>query len=104
MERKQITPEFTAGTQMSIKDIQNAANDGFATIINNRPDGEMLGQPSSASLADAAEQAGLAYVHIPVRGGSVTEVDIQSAIQALTKTTGPVLGFCRSEIRLCSRT
>ena len=71
----------------------------FRTIVNNRPDSEEPGQPSSAEIEAAARQAGLHYVHIPVKPGNITEKEIVAFAQALTNEPRPLLAFCRSGMR-----
>jgi uncharacterized protein (TIGR01244 family) len=71
---------------------------GMAMIVNNRPDGEEPGQPSSASIAAAAQAAGVDYRHIPVAGGMSLPQVAQMA-DALAEAKGPVLAFCRSGTR-----
>jgi uncharacterized protein (TIGR01244 family) len=78
--------------------VAEAARLGFKTIINNRPDGEAPGQPTSAEVEAAAKAAGLNYLHIPVVGGP-TPAQIEAERQALAQTPGPVLAYCRSGTR-----
>jgi uncharacterized protein (TIGR01244 family) len=75
-----------------------AAKDGFVLVINNRPDGEVPDQPASAEMAAAAKAAGLAYVHIPVRGGPTPD-QVEAVAEAVAGAQGPVLAFCRSGTR-----
>ncbi|MDQ3078233.1 MAG: sulfur transferase domain-containing protein, partial [Pseudomonadota bacterium] len=42
---------------------------GVTLIVNNRPDGEDEGQPTSAEIEAAATAAGLAYRHVPIARG-----------------------------------
>lgn len=71
--------------------------DGIGTIVNNRPDGEEPGQPTSAEIEAAARAAGLDYRHIPVAGG-FTEADVAAMAGALAGEKG-VLAFCKSGTR-----
>src|SRR3954468_10938091 len=71
---------------------------GVAMIVNNRPDGEEPGQPTSAEIAAAAEAQGIAYRHVPVANG-FSEEAIVAMKQALEEAEGPVLAFCRSGAR-----
>ena len=82
--------------QIGPGDVGTAAAQGVATIVNNRPDGEEAGQPTSAEIAAAASAAGLGYRHIPVSGG-VSEAQIEAMAAALE--AGPVLAFCKSGTR-----
>lgn len=85
----QIMPEQVAGLAAA----------GFRAIICNRPDGEEAGQPDVASIRAAAEQSGLAFVHIPVAGGGFPSEAVIAMAQALETLPGPIFGYCRSGMR-----
>ena len=51
---KKVTENFWVSPQMLEEHIQAAADAGFRTLINNRPDGEEPGQPSAEALRQAA--------------------------------------------------
>lgn len=87
---------FVAVRQLSVGDVDEAAALGIRLIVNNRPDGEEAGQPSSAEIEAAARAAGLEYRHIPVAGGFPPE---QVEKVALALEQGPVLAFCRTGTR-----
>jgi len=95
---RQVTEDFAVAPQILPDDMAEASKMGFALVINNRPDGEVPDQPSSAQMAAAAEAAGLAYVHIPVRG-SPTPEQVEAVAVAVQEAKGPVLAFCRSGTR-----
>lgn len=95
---RRVTDDFTTAPQISVADVAEAARLGFTTIINNRPDGEDPDAPQSAEIAAAAKAAGLAYVHIPVRGGP-GPAEVEAVKQAIDAADGPVLAFCRSGTR-----
>ena len=82
----QITPDDIA----AIKDL------GVTMIVNNRPDNEDEGQPSSAEIEAATIAAGLEYRHIPiVRGMGPADVEaMRAAIGAVGD--GKMVAFCRS--------
>src|SRR5262249_22522321 len=84
--------------QISPDDVATAAAQGIRTIINNRPDGEQPGQPTSAEIEAAATAAGLGYAHIPVdhSGFSMEQVE---AMTAALEQPAPALAFCRSGTR-----
>jgi uncharacterized protein (TIGR01244 family) len=71
---------------------------GFVKLINNRPDGEVRGQPTSAEMQAAAQAAGLGYVHIPVVGRPTAE-QAEAVAREAEAAGGPVLAFCRSGTR-----
>ena len=92
-----LYPGFSVSPQLQVEDITKAAEEGVTMIINNRPDGEVEGQPSSAAMATAAATVGLAYRYIPLT--HVTAAQIQATRAALAEATGPVLAYCRSGTR-----
>lgn len=69
---------------------------GFVSIINNRPDGEAAGQPTSEQIETAARELGLSYVHQPIVGGQMTEFDVESFARHYHELSKPILMFCRS--------
>jgi uncharacterized protein (TIGR01244 family) len=95
---RRVTEDITVAPQISVDDVAEAARQGFRTIINNRPDGEEPGQPSSHELEAAAQAAGLAYYHVPVRGGPTPE-QVETTQRILDQAAAPVLAFCRSGTR-----
>jgi uncharacterized protein (TIGR01244 family) len=95
---RRVTEELSVSPQISVEDIDEAARQGFRTIINNRPDEEDPTQPPSREMEAAAAAAGLAYFHIPVRGGPTPE-QVETTERVLEEVQGPVLAFCRSGTR-----
>lgn len=98
MNIKQHNDLFSACEQISIEDVQAAAKQGFTLLINNRPDNEAKGQPSSDQMAAAAQAAGINYIHIPIQR-VLPATDIQAMAQQLQQTNGPTLAFCRTGTR-----
>ena len=95
---RKVTDDFSVAPQIELADVARAKAEGFVLLINNRPDGETPDQPTSAEFEAAAKAAGLAYVHIPVRGGPTPD-QIEIERQLLSETEGPVLAWCRSGTR-----
>lgn len=73
----------------------------FRTIVNNRPDAEEPGQPTSAELEAEARRLGLEYVHIPVVPGQISDEQV-AAFGKAVHGKGPVLAFCRTGARATS--
>jgi uncharacterized protein (TIGR01244 family) len=84
--------------QISPADVAAAAEQGIRTIINNRPDGEQPGQPTSAEIEAAATAAGLGYAHIPVDHSGFSMEQVEAMTAALAQPA-PALAFCRSGTR-----
>jgi uncharacterized protein (TIGR01244 family) len=82
----QVRPEEVAGL-------------GVAMLINNRPDDEEPGQPTSAEVEAAARAAGVEYRHIPAVVGAMSLPQIAQMQDALAAADGPVHAFCKSGTR-----
>lgn len=95
---RRVTDQLSVSPQIQVGDIAEAARQGFKLVINNRPDGEEPGQPTSAEMESAARAAGLDYAYIPVRGGPTPEQVAQER-EVLAQAKGPVLAYCRSGTR-----
>ena len=96
---RQIGTELWTAPQMQAADFAWAAEQGFRTIINMRPDYEEAGQPEASSLQHAAEQAGLRYEFLPVVSGQFTEQNIADFAQQVKELPKPILTFCRTGTR-----
>lgn len=99
MQIRQLTGQLSVAPQIELADIDAIAAQGFRSIVNNRPDHEQVGQPDNATLAAAAQQAGLEWRHIPVVSGGFSSDQASSFAEALSQLPGPVLAFCRSGTR-----
>ncbi len=96
---RKVTEDFSVAPQLEPGDMAGAAAQGFALVINNRPDGEVPGQPSNAEMEAAARAAGMDYVQIPFAGRPGDE-QVQAVLDAYEGAGGkPVLAFCRSGTR-----
>lgn len=99
MQPKRLSEMLSVAGQIEPADLAALAARGFRSVINNRPDGEAAEQPASATLAAAAQRAGLHYRHIPVVSGQLQAAQVQAFAAALAALPGPVLAFCRSGMR-----
>jgi uncharacterized protein (TIGR01244 family) len=93
-----VTPEFSVAGQIDATDVARAAELGFKTLINNRPDREEPGQPSGEAIKAAAEAAGLRYRSLPYAGQPPPNVVAETAL-LLEQAPGPVLAYCRTGTR-----
>lgn len=91
-----LNDRLSVSPQITPQDIEQLAADGFAGIVNNRPDGEAPDQPRSDELEAEAGRRGLKYWHIPIVPGQATAEDGKAFAAALAEAGGPVLAFCRT--------
>jgi uncharacterized protein (TIGR01244 family) len=77
-----------------------AAQAGFKSVINNRPDFEGgPAQPTSAAIEAAARAAGLRYEYLPVAPAVQTPEEVARFKALLDELPKPILAFCRSGAR-----
>ncbi len=95
---RKVTDDFSVAPQLAPADVAVAASQGFVKLINNRPDGEVPGQPTSAQMEQTARAAGLDYVHIPFVGRP-SPAQVEAIRNEAEDADGPVLAFCRSGTR-----
>ncbi len=96
---RQLSDTVWASPQIALADVEIAANEGFALILNNRPDGESPDQTPGIEIEAAARQAGMAYCAIPITPAGFSREQIDTMAAALTSSEGPVLAYCRSGTR-----
>ena len=99
---RKIDEQISVAPQIAPEDVVAFADAGFKAIVNNRPEGEELGQPTGASIRAAAEAAGLAYAEIPVTHAGFSATQVEAMAKALEGAGGPVLAYCRSGTRSCN--
>lgn len=99
MDIRPLDAQVHAAPQFALSDVPDAGAKGYRAIISNRPDGEEPGQPTAEEMQAAANAAGLAFRHIPVRPGALTEADVDAMRAAIDEMPGPILGFCRTGTR-----
>ena len=95
----ELAPQVYASGQLFEHDLRLAAKQGVRSIMNNRPDGESVGQPSSADIEKVAEELGMTFVHFPVDPKSITRQDAEAFAKICDELERPLLIFCRSGAR-----
>lgn len=94
-----VTEGVFASPQIGLGDVSEAAAMGVTLIINNRPEGESDDQTPGAEIEAAARAAGLDYLAIPVTHASFSEGQVKAMADALARSNGPLLAYCRSGTR-----
>ncbi|GAA3998852.1 TIGR01244 family sulfur transferase [Sphingomonas humi] len=98
-EFKTLDDKTLISGQISTADVEEARRHGVTMIINNRPDDEDPGQPTSAEIEAAAEAAGIDYRHIPIARG-MGPAEVEEMCSALSERgDGKLLAYCRSGMR-----
>lgn len=99
MELLMIDATLAVAAQMQPEELAGLAAQGFAAVICNRPDGEEPGQPPLDEMRRAAQEAGLAFHHIPVAGGLFPPAAVAAFGAIRRGTHGKVLAYCRTGTR-----
>ena len=82
--------------QIAPADVAAFKQAGVTMIVNNRPDGEDEGQPTSAEIEQAARDAGIDYRHVPIARG-MGPADVEAMRSAINEASeGKLLAFCRT--------
>lgn len=102
MTIRRIDASISVAPQIGVEDMQAIVAGGFTTIINNRPDGEEVGQPTGEEIGRAATEAGLGYIAIPITHAGFSTAQMEEMAKVLMGSPGPVLAYCRSGTRSCN--
>ncbi|MDR2154263.1 MAG: TIGR01244 family phosphatase [Burkholderiaceae bacterium] len=95
-----LADNIQVSAQISPEQLTSIKAQGFRTVIDLRPDGEALGQPSSTAMAQAAKQAGLQFSYLPVpRGSHIPSAAADTLARLLAQAPRPILMYCRSGTR-----
>jgi uncharacterized protein (TIGR01244 family) len=95
-----VGPDVCVAPQLAPDAMALAAQAGFRSVFNNRPDFEGgPDQPTNAAMEAAAKAAGLEYVFLPVAGGYQSPEEIARFAELLNTLPRPILAFCRSGAR-----
>ena len=93
---RQLDDKTSVGGQLDPAEIALLKEAGVTMIVNNRPDGEEPGQPRSAEIEAAAEEAGIGYRFVPIQRG-IGPSDVEAMQEAMDACgDGKLLAFCRS--------
>ena len=95
-----IAPDVCVAPQLTPDAMAEAAQAGFKSVVNNRPDFEHgPDQPINAQIEAAARAAGLEYRYLPVDSAYQSPEEIAAMAKLLGELPRPLLMFCRSGAR-----
>jgi len=96
MDIRPLTDSYAVSPQIAPEDVAAIAEAGYATVVCNRPDGEIPPELRADEIRKAVEAAGLRFVLNPVIGGAITMENVQAQGAAMQDSDGPVLAYCAS--------
>lgn len=92
----QIDKQLSVSEQITVSDLQALKDQGFDTIICNRPDFEDVNQVQAADIENHAGELGLKFLHIPITKSGPTMQAVEMTKQAFSEAGGPIVAYCRS--------
>ena len=93
---RQLDDNTLVDGQIAPGDVAELHAMGVTMIVNNRPDGEDAGQPTSNEIEAAATALGIDYRHVPIARG-MGPSDIEAMRDAMHAAgTGKIFAYCRS--------
>lgn len=98
MDLRRLSDTMTVSDQIEPGDLAALKAAGVATLIINRPDGEVPAELSSAVMREAAEAAGLAVRYVPYVPGHIDEGLVEDFADAAA-LPGAAHAYCRSGTR-----
>ena len=99
MQLNKIIDDYVVSEQITVDDIQTIKEAGFKTIFCNRPDNEEINQVTIESIKNAALKKGLKFIHQPVIGGQITQVDVDQFGEYFDASEKPIFAYCRTGTR-----
>ena len=99
MDMKPVSDKLSLSEQLQLSDIATVAEQGYRSIICNRPDGEGADQPTFDEISKAAEALGIEARYQPVVPGQISDDDVTSFGQTMRDLPKPTLAFCRTGTR-----
>jgi sulfide:quinone oxidoreductase len=96
---KAINSQISVAPQIRPEDLADYAQQGFRSIICNRPDGEGADQPVFEEIETAAKKLGLEARYLPIVAGKVSDQDAEDFGDLLDSLPKPVLAYCRTGTR-----
>lgn len=93
----QLAEGIDVASQIKTSQIPLLKEEGYATVIDLRPDGEAPDQPSATMVETAARANQMAFFYVPVPHGDKVPDEVVAALsKAMASSPKPILIYCRS--------
>ncbi|MCR9283433.1 MAG: bifunctional protein tyrosine phosphatase family protein/NAD(P)/FAD-dependent oxidoreductase [Rhodobacteraceae bacterium] len=96
---KAINSQISVAPQVKPEDMADFAQQGFRSVICNRPDGEGADQPSFEEIEAAAGKLGMEARYLPIVAGKVGDTDAEEFGRLMESLPKPILAYCRTGTR-----
>jgi len=95
----QLTETLSVSAQITAQDIAVLSDQGFTSVVCNRPDGEAADQSSMDDIEAACREAGLLFVRYPVNAMNFPGPDLEGLGELFDDPNQKVLAYCRTGTR-----
>ena len=99
MDIKPVSEKLSLSEQLQLSDIATVAEQGYRSIICNRPDGEAADQPTFDEIKKTAEALGMDVRYQPVVPGQISDDDVEAFAHTMRELPKPTLAYCRTGTR-----
>lgn len=94
-----LTPQLSVAGDMNQQKFSQLLDQGFKSVIVNRPDQETGNMVTVHQLREIAEQAHISVIYQPVVSGKISQTDIHEFAKYYNELPKPILMICRSGTR-----
>lgn len=94
-----LTNKVSVTGQMSSEKFNQLMQQGFKSVVVNRPDEEDGNKVKVSELREMAERQHVSVIYQPVTSGKITQTDIQEFAKYYNELPKPILMVCRSGTR-----
>jgi uncharacterized protein (TIGR01244 family) len=91
---RQLSERVAVGGQPTVDDLRRLREQGFAAVVNLRPDGEADQPLPPDAEGFAARESGLDYSHVPVAVADLDPEQVRKVRAAIDAANGPVYVHC----------
>ena len=96
---KALTNKVSVTGQMSSEKFSQLMQQGFKSVVVNRPDEEDGNKVKVSELREIAERQHVSVIYQPVTSGKITQTDIHEFSKYYNELPKPILMVCRSGTR-----
>lgn len=94
-----LTDKVSVTGQMTMDKFSHLLQQGFKSVIVNRPDQETGNRVTVNELRQMAEQAHVSVMYQPVTSGQISQADVKEFAKYYNELPKPILMVCRSGSR-----
>lgn len=94
-----LTSTVSVTGQMTTSKFQQLIQQGFKSVIVNRPDQETGNSVTVSQLRSIAEKSQMSVIYQPVVGGQLSQANIEEFARYYNELPKPILMICRSGAR-----